>query len=136
MGVAYFIVLDRKIEGLDANMNGKLLAQAAQALDTVAERAGVRPLSQFISVDPEQAADFLEGEGGEASAFEIPPLRQFPAQEGLTTVRALLDYFQSHPAEPVGINELSPVLQDLKECERILSAAAQHNVKWHLEVDF
>ncbi len=133
MGVAYFIVLDRKIEGLDTGMDGKMLARAAQTLDSAAERLGVQPLSQFISVDPEQAVDFVEGEGGPSGALETPPLRQFPAQEGLATVRALLAHVQSHPE---GIFKPELVLQDLRDCERILAGAAQHQVKWHLEVDF
>ena len=133
MGVAYFIVLDRKIRGLDTGMDGKLLAAAAPSLDAMAEELKVRPLSEFISVDPEQAADFIESEGVGSEGSGLPPLRQFPAGEGLTTVRALTAHLQARPA---AVKEAEGVLRDLSACERILSTAAQHGVKWHLEVDF
>jgi hypothetical protein len=124
MGAAYFIVLEREIEGLDTIIDGKLLARTAETLDAIAAQLGVRPISEFISVDPQAAADFLEGEGMDVGEIELPPLRQFSAEDGLATVRALL----SRP-------EAQPAIQDLQNCERILSAAAQHRVGWHLEVD-
>jgi hypothetical protein len=133
MGAAYFIVLDRKIEGLETMMDGKVLARAALTLDAVASQLGVQPLSEFISVDPEQAADFLEGEGVGTEGIELSPLRQFPAESGLATVRALLGHLKAHPAS---VKDTDGVMHDLRDCERILSAAAQRGVKWHFEVDF
>ena len=124
MGAAYFIVLERKIDGLDAMIDGKLLARTSEVLDAIAPQLGVRPISEFISIDPAQAAEFMEGEGMDVGDIELPPLKQFSAQDGLATVRALL----SRP-------EAQPAIQDLRDCERILTVAAQHRVGWHLEVD-
>lgn len=121
MGAAYFIVLERKIEGLDTELDGKRLAQAAGILDAMAAQLGVRPLSEFISIDPAQAAEFMDGDVGD---LELPPLQQFSAEDGLATVRALL----TRP-------EAETAIQDLRDCERILNVAAQHGVGWHLEVD-
>ena len=117
MGAAYFIVLEREIDG-------KLLARTAEALDAIAPQLGVRLISEFISIDPAQAAEFMEGEGMDVGDIELPPLKQFSAQDGLATVRAL----SSRP-------EAQPAIQDLRDCERILTVAAQHGVGWHLEVD-
>ena len=125
MGVAYFIVLERKIDGLDDMIDGKLLAKIAEILDATAPELGVRPISEFISVDPKQAEEFMSGEGIDAGDIELPPLQQFSAQDGLATIRALM----TRP-------EAKAAIHDLKDCERILSAAAQHGVGWHLEVDF
>ena len=125
MGAAYFIVLEHKIDGLDTMIDGKLLARTAEVLDAIAPQLGVRPISEFISIDPAQAAEFMSGEGVDVGDMKLPTLQQFSAQDGLTTVRALL----SRP-------EAQPAIQDLKDCERILSIAAQHRVGWHLEVDF
>jgi hypothetical protein len=127
MGTAYFIVLERKIDGLDTGMDGKGIARNADALDQAARELGVRPLSEFFSIAPEQAAEFMEGEGMDAGDLELPPLQQFTAVEGLATVRALA----AHPAARV-----EGVASDLRECERILTLAAQQNVGWHFEVDF
>jgi len=133
MGVAYFIVLERKIDGLDTMMDGKGISRSSELLDVAATKLSVRPLSEFISVDPEQAADFLEGEGADVGEIELPPLQQFSAQDGLTTVQALLAHVQ---ASPHIIQNAEHVILDLRECERILNAAAKHGVGWHFEVDF
>ncbi len=127
MGVAYFIVLERKIDGVDSGMDGKCLARNIEALDAAAARLGVRPLSDFLSADPAQVSEFLKGEGMEVAESEFPPLRQFAAQDGLLTVRALA----AHAAA-----KADGVARDLHECERILTAAAAHGVGWHFEVDF
>jgi hypothetical protein len=127
MGAAYFIVLERKIDGLDADMDGKSLARHMESLDEAARDLGVRPLSEFFSADPEQLAEFMEGEGMEMGDTTPPPLEQFSAQEGLATVRTLTAHT---------VAQLDGVAQDLRECERILSAAAKHGVGWHFDVDF
>ena len=124
MGAAYFIVLERKIDGLDATMDGKQLAKSAELLDAIALELGVRPISEFISIDPKQAAEFMGDEGVDAADIELPPVRQFSAQEGLATVNALM-------MRP----EAQSALEDLKDCERVLKTAAQHGVGWHFEVD-
>lgn len=122
MGVAHYIILERKIEGLDTSMDGKSLSRHIESLDDAARELGVRPLSEFFSADPEQMAEFMQGEGD----VELPALQQFTAQDGLTVVRALA----AHAAGGV-----DGVAQDLRDCERILSAAAKHGVGWHFEMD-
>ena len=127
MGAAYFIVLERKIDGVDAGMDGKCMSRHMESLDEAARELRVRPLSEFFSADPEQLAEFMEGEGVDVGDTAAPPLQQFTAQYGLATVRALA----SHAAA-----RADGVAQDLREWERILSAAAQHGIGWHFEVDF
>jgi len=107
-------------------MDGKSLSRHIESLDVAARELGVRPLSEFFSIAPEQAAEFMEGEGVDAADMELPPLKQFSAQEGLITVRALLSRSQAHADH---------VAEDLRECERILIAASQHGVGWHFEID-
>jgi hypothetical protein len=126
MGAAHYIVLERKIDGLDTSMNGKSLSRHIEALDEAARTIGIRPLSDFFSADPEQMAEFMEDGGMDADDFEFPPIRQFSAQEGVATIQALA----AHPAASA-----EGVAQDLRECERILKVAAQHGVGWHFEID-
>lgn len=126
MGSAYFIVLERKIEGVESGMDGKCLARHMDSLDNAARELGVRPLSEFFSADPAQMAEFMESEGADAGDFELLPLQQFSANDGLATVQAL----SSHASA-----RADGVIQDLRECEHILTAAAQHGVGWHFEVD-
>lgn len=127
MGAAYFIVLERKIDGVDTGMDGKSLSKHMESLDEAARQLGVRPLSEFFSADPEQLAEFMEGEGGDAGNAAPLQLEQFSAQDGLATIRALASH---------AVAQADGVTKDLRECERILSAAAQHGVGWHFEVDF
>lgn len=126
MGVAYYIVLERKIEGLDTMMDGKSLSQHVESLDAAASELGVRPLSEFFSISPESASEFMEGEGVDATGIELPQLQQFSAEAGLTTVRALMSHTQAR---------VDHVAEDLRQCERILSVASQHGVGWHFEID-
>jgi hypothetical protein len=126
MSAAYFIVLEREIEGLDTSMDGKSLSRHIESLDAAACQLGVRPLSEFFSADPEQAAELMEDEGIDAADIVLPLLKQFSAQDGLATVRALNLHIPPNAEH---------VAEDLRECERILSAAAQHGVDWHFDID-
>ncbi len=121
MGAAYYIVLEKQIEGLDTMMDGKCLSRHIEFLDAAARQLGVRPLSEFTSMDADAVADIL---GDDVAGIEVPPLQQFAAHDGLATVRALMPGPEAQPA-----------LHDLKDCERILSASAQHDVAWHFQID-
>lgn len=126
MGSAYYIVLEKKIAGLDTSMDGKSLSQNVEALDRAALESGVQPLSAFFSMATEDAADFMAGEGMDLTDIELPSLQQFSAQEGLSTITALA-------AHPVG--QRAGVIDDLRACELILNQAAKHGVGWHFEID-
>ena len=120
MGAAYYIALEREIDGLDTMMDGKALSRNIESLDAVAEKLAVRPLSDFVSIPPEEIAELLE----DTTGMELRPVEQFSAQDGLTTIRALR-----------GQPEAQPAIDDLKDCERILAVAAEHGVGWHFQID-
>ncbi len=124
MGSAHYIVLEKEIEGLDTSMDGKSLSRHIDSFDAMARQLGVRPLSELFSIAPEEAAEFMEGEG--ASDIELSALQQFSAQDGVTAVRALLSHSAAH---------MDSVADDLRECERILIAAAESGIGWHFEID-
>jgi hypothetical protein len=133
MGTAYFIVLERPVAGLDTSMDGKSLAKDVADLDWTAKEIGVRPLSEFVGLNPEMAREFLEGDDVSTSDIALPELQQFSAEDGLKSVRML---FREIQAWVPGSKDTSGVLADLRECERILDAAAGQGVRWHFEVDF
>ena len=122
MGAAYFIVLERTIEGIDTGMDGKHLSAHIESLDEAARQLGVRPLSEFYSADPEQLVELIDG----LDASALSPLKQFAAEVGLITVRALTGHSAS---------KVEGVSDDLRECERVLSAAVQHGIGWHFAID-
>ncbi len=107
-------------------MNGKSLSKHMNSLDQAAGELGVTPLSEFYSIDPEQAAEFWADEGIEPGDIKLSPLEQFSARDGLATVRALLAHKAVHKSD---------VVEDLQDCERILIVAAEHGVGWHFEID-
>ena|SRR2546428_11628068 len=124
--MALYIVLEIQIPGLDTMIDGKMLSQAEERLAQEAGRLGVRPLMEFFSVNSEEAGSFLEGEGlGDA---EIPVEQWFPAEEGLTTVQALLGEIDSFP-------ETKSAREDLLGLERVLKAAQKNGIRWHLAID-
>lgn len=133
MGTAYFIVLERPVMGLDTSMDGKSLAKEVADLDWTAIEIGVRPLSEFVSVNSEMARDFLEGEGVSTSDIPLPEVQQFTAEDGLKSVRMLFQEIQAWVSDA---KDTTGVLADLRDCERILEIAAKQGVQWHFEVDF
>ena len=171
MSAAYFIVSETPIEGFDLFVNGKALAHASDWLDQLAEGAGVRPLMDYFSMDPEEVDALFDGlnlepgpangslppEDGAALAtadlddpdddFDpsdptlepAPPEEWFTAEEGLTTVRALIQAVQDAPTSAV-VDPFDPtpdaILADLREFESVLDHLATAEIRWHLSVDF
>lgn len=126
MGSALYIALEKKIPDLDAIIDGKMLSKAEEPLARTAERLGVRPLMEFFSTSPDEAAQLL---GEDVAGIDIPAAQWFSADEGLKTVDALLDEADRSP-------ELRAAKDDLLGCQRVLREAKRHGVRWHLAIDF
>src|SRR5689334_22925709 len=109
MSTALFIVLERKVRGIDgSSVSGKFLSKNLEWLDDVARKQTVRSWSELISVSPAVATAFHEDEGAEISELSLPPKQWFDAAVGLETSDALLQLTQSlRPGE-------SGLLQDLR----------------------
>jgi hypothetical protein len=131
MGSALFIVPEREIPTLDVFVDGKALARSND-LDRLAEQAGVRPLMQFFSLSPEDAAEAFEAVGAELPAEGFSPPDWYSAEDGLITVRGLLAVITTHPER---LPDASTVVEDLREFERVLSQLASEDVRWYLAVD-
>jgi hypothetical protein len=131
MSVALYIVTERSIEAVDTFVNGKSLGHCDR-LDHLAELAGVPPLMDFCSGDPEEIAEFLEEEGL-ATGEKIPAEEWFAAEAGLTTVRGLLSVLAANPEAVPNPEEIA---DDLREFETVLQQLAQAGVRWHLAVDY
>jgi len=130
VGAALFIVLQREAKGVDASsVGGKFLSRNLEMLDELAKKLNVKALGDLISINPEEASEFLEGEGLSADGLSLPSEKWFEPGEGLRTVRALLRSQQSAQADP-------RLLEDLKSCEQVLMAAEQAGVNFHFAVDF
>ncbi len=154
MSAAYYIVIERPIEGFDLFVDGKALAHANDLLDRLAADAGVKPLIDFFSMDPEEvdslfselgldaegtATDEAEPDADVPKLEEAPPEVWFYASEGLTTIQALIQAVQGLPApEAPDPYEPAPdaILADLNQFKAVLDHLAAEGVRWHLMVDF
>jgi hypothetical protein len=133
MSVAFFIVTERETDGLDTFVNGKAIAKVSEkALKKVCDAAGVKSVYDYVSMDPEELGDFLEGEDAEVSD-SLPAEQWFPAEEGLNWTTKLAEYIR---ANPTAIKGASEVLADLAEYEVVFKGLRAHEVRWHFQVDF
>jgi hypothetical protein len=136
MSVAYFIVPERAVPDLDSFVNGKPLAAVGNgAIDRVCRESGVRPLTEFFSEAPEEAAAFFADQGIDPPPGGFPPERRFAAADGLRTVQALLARAgELTAAGPAWV--AAGVPDDLRAFEVVLAGLEQAKVGWHLAVDF
>jgi len=132
MGVALYIVEERKLPGIETHVNGKALGRS-KSLNKLARQAGVRRLMEFFSQDPEEAAAFIEDEGGEVPTGGFPAEQWFSCHEGSVTVRGLLTHLA---ANPTAARDAVAITEDLREFESILAKLAEAGVRWHLAIDF
>jgi hypothetical protein len=123
MSAALYPALEAPDIGLDAAVDGKALARHSTLLDRLARRAGVTPLTEFISAESDDYG-ILEDAG-----IEPPAAKWFSAADGLATVRALLN----------GVSQArdgdGALLADLHALEELLVQADERHVRWHLAID-
>jgi hypothetical protein len=127
LSVALYIVLERKIPGFDQFVNGKAAAKASAQLDSFAKEKGLPPLTSFFSISPEELAGFAGDHG--VSLDQPSREKWFSADEGLKTVKALIDEAEKHQLD-------ARVMGDLRDFQMLLEVAKQNGVGWHLAVDF
>lgn len=130
---ALYIALEREIPEFDSYVNGHALSKEEQTLDNIARGLEVTPLMEFFSMDPEEAAGFIEDGGGDPSGIDFADEQWFDAADGLKTVEALLAHFA---AKPDALPNSAEAVAELKEWRAVLQRAAADGVGWHLEVDF
>lgn len=127
MSVAWYIALEREIPGFNHSVNGKAVAKAGDLLDSFAKQKGLSTLMSFFSISPQELGGFAEDHG--VPLKQTPPQKWFSADEGLTTVKALIDEAEKHQLD-------ARVIDDLREFQTVLGAAKQNGIGWHLAVDF
>ena len=130
-----YIVVEGEDPGYDIFVNGQALARNEDALEKLATRLNVKPLLEFFSADQNSMALLLEeGAGDPEWAKTLPPPQWFSAEEGLATVRGLLNYLKGAPAT-LG-SETEPVVNELTEYARVLEKTIQRHLRWQLAVSW
>jgi hypothetical protein len=130
-----YIVVEGEDPGYDIFVNGHALARNEDALEKLALRLGVRPLLEFFSADQNSMALLLEeGAGDPEWAKTLPPPQWFSPQDGLATVRTLLEHLKDAPGT-LG-SETEAVVSELSEYTRVLEKTVRHNLRWQLAVSW
>lgn len=127
MGTALYISAKKKPREFDLMINGKALARAEEELNPVCAHLGVKRPMDFFGMSSRDIAD-LTGQDMPQSF----PAKWFEAAEGMTTIRALLHHLDSDPelaARSAGL------VEDLRECERVLSHLEEKKIPWHFSMD-
>jgi hypothetical protein len=127
MGAALYIVAKKKPADFDLTVDGKALARAEEALSAICKRIGVKSPMNFFSQNPGDLADMLGEE-----ILDMPPEQWFEAEDGLQTVRPLLAHLTTG-AEAIGA--VAAVIEDLRQCERVLSYLEKKKIQWHFAID-
>lgn len=96
MGVAMYVKPEREIEGFDWYVDGKMLAWAYGDIEMLCHQAGIRPLLDFQSDDPEELRDMYEALESPLPAT-LPKEQWFKAYEGLDVVNEMIDLLAQHP---------------------------------------
>jgi len=133
MGSALFIVTESEIVGFDLDVHGKSLSREERKLTRLCTDLGVRPLMEFFSTHPEDAAEFIDEAGGDSQAIEFTAERWFDASDGLQTVQAMIQHIAENPHS---VQDSDRVLTDLKRFETVLSRLESKGIRWHLGVDY
>lgn len=129
-----FIVLQQNIPGFDPYVKGKSLSKEERRLDRLAKQHGVTPLMDFFSIDPEEAADFLEIENDALPDLSIlEPEGWFKANKGLQTINTLI---QAIKEDQDPVKDPSSVLAELEEWKHVLEKADSESLLWHAAVDY
>lgn len=135
MAASLYIVVEGEDPGFDIFVNGHALARNEDALERLAEFLHVSPLLQFFSADENSVALLLDhGAANPEWTQHLPQPQWFKAAEGLVSVRALIGFLTSTPIS-LG-SETLPVLQELREYERVLQKADLRRLRWHLAVSW
>lgn len=140
MGAALFIVLNKKKPGFDCHVNGKVVARHYQKLEKLAAKLEIEALSKFESIDSQEEADFLLGEGfSEEEIAEMLSKRGGSTgadwhgpKEGLIVVRALIDHLDGKGKRT---KNAADIVEDLRAFEEVLDNAGKRRMKFHLQWD-
>ena len=108
--------------------SGKALARESDRLDTAARRRSVTALTSMLSESQAELIAQLTADGFDPAKMRLPPERWFPAADGLTSVRALIEHVGANLND---FKQPNPILRDLRAAGALLAAADAGGVKFH-----
>src|SRR3954454_1777652 len=90
---------------------GKALAREADRIDFAARKCKVEQPSTMVSESQAALIAQLKEDGFDPAKMRVPPERWYPAAEGLTVVRALIEHVGANLND---FKQPNPILRDLK----------------------
>ena len=130
-----YIVVEGEDPGFDIFVNGRSLARHEDAVEKLALKLGVRPLIEFFSADENSMALLIEeGAGDQELLHRLPPPQWYSPEDGLRTVRALLEALVEDPQQ-LG-TEGKQVISELREYAEVLEKTSERKLRWHLAVSW
>jgi len=135
MAASMYIVVEGEDPGFDIFVNGRSLARHEDAVEKLALQLGVRPLIEFFSADENSMALLIEeGAGDQELLQRLPPPQWYSPEDGLRTVRALLEALTEDP-QLLG-TEGKQVISELREYAEVLEKTSERKLRWHLAVSW
>jgi len=128
---SYYVILEREIPNFDAYVNGHGLSKDSDRLEQLAKGIGVKPLLSFFSVSQEELISLLNGAVSADLNIKSEKEQWFSAEDGLRTVRALMDSLQKTQS-----TARERRVSELREFERVLIVAHEQDIGWHLGIDY
>jgi hypothetical protein len=126
MGMSLNVAFNKKVAPYDKHgADHVVVADAVERLDRIAKKSKLATLSEFQSINPEEAAEMFDMDPEEMG---LPPLQWFDPEKGLAAVRGLIKLLRGNPK---AVQKRLEILKDLEEIEQELLAASKQKAKFH-----
>lgn len=134
MALTFLLVLERDLPGCEPRaFDGRCLAKARHALDSIAHEEDLRGLGEFVAFSEKEAETLAEDMKFDAPTVGGQTGRWFRAADGLEVVRAIRGFLVDHPDE---LDEAKEITEALGALETMLDAARKENVRFRLSLDY
>ncbi len=129
MGMTLSVVFNKKVAPYGTlGADHVALGDAIERLDKVAKKNKLTLLSEFHSVDPEQAAEMFDMDPEE---MDLPPLQWFDSAKGVAAVRGFITLLRENPK---AVAKTPEILEDLQQIEQELLAGSKQKAKFHFQL--
>jgi len=130
-----YIVVEGEDPGFNTYVHGHALASHGEALQLLAERLSVQPLLEFLSADRNAfAGTAVDWYQAPEWTKRLPPPTWCEAEDGLRTVRAMINFFILAP-DAFG-DQTQNVVCELTEYETVLRKTSQRGLRWFIAVSW
>lgn len=118
---------------IDNETTGEFLAASFEALDAIAERLGLVPLTAFV--DNRAIPEDFDGDPDELDELMGPCSDWFDASAGQAALTALADAMSSKPGEFEDLEtHRAAVAEELRDLAQLLGQAAAGGARFRLEL--